>query len=241
MFGTEHGVKVLQGEFLKRIIANFPPSTRLSEEDFCSILKTPCVVDSKIEWRKWLLKGKAILLESLNFDGCNNFLVSIKLLLDEYLATSKSSEAPIRLLYIFMAYFLICLDYTSRTFSQFDTKGRATILTNGFRYGEAEKQSTEEIVQMALHLLSVAGEADLLTYEALRREFDKQISEFGADILGEYFAKPDSIKNLFLLACSYEEQAYSSVVLRPHELPSEQKATIGLICDFFGLDRKRII
>ncbi len=240
-FGAAHGVAILQGEFLQRVVTAFPPSNHLTEEELFSLLKTPCIVDSDVEWRSWFRRVKAKLLDSLNFDGCNTFLVAAKLLLDEYLATGKSSEVPVRLLYAVMAYLLICLDYTSRSCVPLDLAIRTSILTDGFRYGEAGRQRTEEIVQMALQLLAEAGKTHLFSGDALRGEFERQVSEYRAEVLGEHFAKTETLKNLFNVARSFEEQAYCRTLLRPHEVPSEQKAVIGLICDLLGHDRKAII
>ena len=240
-FGAAHGVGIMQGDFLQHAVKAFPPSGRLTEEELFSLLKTPCVVDSGVEWRSWFRRVKAILLDSLNFDGCNKFLLGTKLLLDEYLATGRSSEVPVRLLYAIIAYFLICLDYSSRLFVHRDAAVRTAVLTNGFRYGEAGRQRTEEIVQMALHLLAESGKSNLFSGEALRSEFERQVSEYHAEILGEHFSKTESLKNLFVIARSFEEHAYAETLLRPHESPSEQKAVIGLICDLLGHDRKTII
>ncbi len=240
-FGAAHGVGILQGEFLQRVIAAFPPADRLTEEDMFSLLKTPCVVNSDVDWRSWFRQAKAKLLDSLNFDGCNSFLLGTKLLLDEYLATGKSSEVPVRLLYAIMAYMLICLDYTSRSYVSLDLAVRTAILTDGLRYGEAGRKRTEEIVQMALQLLAESGKTDLFSGEGLRGEFERQVSEYRAEILGEHFAKTESLKNLFRVAVTFEDLAYCRALKRPHEVPSEQKAVIGLICDLVGHDRKAII
>jgi hypothetical protein len=240
-FGVAHGVGILQGEFLQRVISTFPNTNRLTEEDLLTLLVNPCVINPRIEWRRWFRGFKAKLLDSLNFDGCNRFLLAVKLLLDEYLATGKSSEVSVRLLYAIVSYFLICLDYTARSIVHLDTGVRTNILTDGFRYGEAGRHRTEEIVQMALQLLAEAGKTDLFSGETLSGEFEKQVSEYRADILGEHFAKAESLKNLFVTARNFEEQAYSKTLLRPHESPSEQKAIIGLICDLLGHDRKVII
>jgi hypothetical protein len=240
-FGTAHGVGIMQGDFLHLAIATFPPTGRLTEEEFYSIINTACIVDSKIEWRSWFKRLKSRLLDSLNFDGCNKFLVQTRLLLDEYLASSKSSVASVRLLYIAIAYFLICLDYTSRSFVHLDLSVRASILTNGFRYGEGGRQRTDDVVQMATLVLAEAGKADFLSAETLRIEFEKQTSDYPAEILGEYFAKGESLKSLFGIARNFEEHAYAKTLLLPHEISSEQKAILGLICDFFRCDRKAII
>jgi hypothetical protein len=239
-FGDAHGVGILQGEFLKRVIDAYPPSDRLTEEELLSLLKTPCVIDASLDWRAWYRRAKSTLLSRLNFDGCNSFLLRAKLLLDEYCATG-GSEAPTRLLYVVIAYLLICVDRTSRSCVSLDVAARASILTDGFRYGEAGHQRTEEVVQMALQLLADAGKTDLFSGESLRDEFDRQVSEYRADILGEYFSKSDVLKNLFHLAGSFEMLAYSKPFKQPNEIPNEQKALVGLICDFVGQDRKAIL
>ncbi len=240
-FGAAHGVAVLQGDFLQRVITAFPASDRLTEGELISRLKTPCIVDSDVEWRSWFRCLKTKLIDSLNFDGCNSFLLATKLLLDEYLATGKSSEVPVRLLYAIIAYLLICLDYASRSFIHLDLTARIAVMTDGFRYGEAGRQRTEEILQMSLQLLEEAGKTNLFSGEALRGEVERQVSEYRAEILAEYFAKSEVLKNLFEVARTFEEQAYSKTLLHPHEGLSEQKAVIGLLCDLLGYDRRTII
>lgn len=240
-FGIAHNVGILQGDFLQNVIATFPSLERITEEELFSLLKARCVIDHQVEWRNKYRLIKAKLLDNLNFDGCNSFLQTTKLLLDEYIATSKSSEISIRLLYIAIAYFLICLDYTVHSFVSLDTASRALILTAGFRYGEMGRKRSEEIIQKATQLLFWAGKTTALSGESLRNEIERQWAEYRVDILSEHFAKTESIKNLFANARGFEEQAYSRTLLHPHECSSEKKAIIGLICDLLGHDRKMII
>ncbi len=240
-FGAAHGVAILQGEFLQRVLTDFPPTDRLTEEDLLSLLNHPCVVDPRVEWRAWFGHVKSRLLDSLNFDGCNSFLLATKTLLDEYVATGRSSEVPVRLLYAVIAYLLICLDYTSRSFVSLEVSRRASVLTDGFRYGEAGRKRTEEIVQMALHLIADAGRTDILSADAMREEFDRQAVGYRAEILSEHFARRESLMNLFATARAFEGLAYAKTILHPRELASEQKALIGLLCDLLQHDRKVII
>jgi hypothetical protein len=239
-FGEANGVRVLQGDFLKKVIATYSVSDRLSEEELLSVLKTPCVIDSGVDWRTWFQWMKARLLHSLNFDGCNSFLLGAKLLLDEFRATD-GSEVSVRLLYVIMGYLMICIDYVSRSCLPLNPSNRTSILTEGFRYGEAGYQGTENVVRMALQLLSVAGQTDLYSRESLRKEFDRQVSEYHAEVLGEFFSKSEALKALFPLAKGFESLAYAQSLKQPNEIPTEQKAVLGLICDFLGHDRKAII
>jgi hypothetical protein len=239
-FGEAHGVIVLQGDFLKKVEANYLSSDRFSEEELFLSLKTPCVFNSKLDWRIWFLRMKARLLYSLNFDGCNSFLLGIDLLLNEYRATG-GSEIPVRLLYALMSYLLICVDYVSRALVSLDSSSRALRLIEGFRYGEAGYQRTKDVMQMALELLGHLGKTDLFSRESLRKEFDRQVSDYRTEILGEFFSKSESLKALFSLAKGFESLAYNRTLQKPNEIPTEMKAVLGLICDFLGHDRKEII
>jgi hypothetical protein len=240
-FGAAHGVGILQGEFLQSVVTAFPPGDRLTEEELFEILKSPCVVNSRVEWRAWFRRIKAMLLDSLNFDGCNSFLLAVKFLLDEYIATGRASDVSVRVLYAVIAYLLVCLDYTSRSCVSLDVAGRTAVLTDGFRYGEAGRKRTEEIVQMALQLLADVGKTDLFSRDTLRDEFDRQASEYRAEILGEHFAKTESLKSLFTASRLFEDMAYAKSLVRPDGAPSEQKALMGLLCDLVQHDRKAII
>jgi len=240
-FGKDNGVMVFHGEFLRRVINRFPPKTRITEEELFTTLSAPCVVDSKLDWRRWYKNLKTMLINRLNFDGCNQFLLAIKLLLSEYLVTGKSSDISLRLLYMIIAYFLISLDYVSRTFTSLDVDARREWLTDGLRFGETGRARTDEIVTMAQRLLAESGKVNLFSRPELKNEFERQMEDYPAEILGEYFAKLESLKNLFNLAKIFEDQAYARVLVRPECCSSDVKAVFGLFCDFFKIDRKKII
>lgn len=241
-FGIAHGVDVLHGDFLQRVISSYSNSSnRITEEYFFAELKTPCVVDATVNWPRFYRHAKSMLLSGLNFNTCNAFLVRTRFLLEEYLATNKSSKASVRLLYVLISYFLTTLDYTSRSITHLDSELRKTSLSNGFRYGDAGHERADEIVDMALHLLVDTAKSDLFSRSNLKGEVDKQFSEYPAETLGEYFAKVDVLKKLFEHARGFEGNAYAADLAMPHRCSSEQKAVIGLLCDFFKIDRRKII
>ena len=240
-FGTANGVIVLHGDFLQRVINGFAPVDRITEEEFLTLLDAPCVINSAVQWRRWYHNLKAKLIDGLDFDSCNAYLLAIKLLLDEYLVTGKSAIIPVRLLYATISYLLVCIDYASRSVAHLDIGERKSCLTDGFRYGEAGRRRTEEIVDMALLLLEDSGKTNLLSQPELRSEFERQSGDYPAEILAEHFAKLESLKYLFELARGFERQAYSRLLVLPDQCPSEQKAVIGLLCDFLRQDRRAII
>lgn len=240
-FGAANGITVLHGRFVQKVLQNYSSSSRITEEELLNLLLSPCIIEPKVEWRRWYQDSKAMLLNGLNFNGCNKFLMRINLLLQEYLATSKATPLPVRLFYLLIAFFLLSLDYASRSLAHLDTDERKQELADGIRYGEAGRGRTEEIVDMALHLLAESGKTDLFSETSLKEEFRKQLSDYPADILAEHFSKSGTMKSLFELARSFEAQAYSKQITYPHECQTEQKALIGLLCDFMKIDRRDVI
>ena len=242
-FGVSHGVTVLHGDFLQRVITGHSSSlsARISEEQLFNDLKIPCVLDANISWSRFCREAKATLLVGLNYNGCNQLLTKIRLLIEEYLATNKGSKASVRLLYLLTSYFLVSLDYSSRLVTHLDTKLRQESLAEGFRYGEAGRDRTEEIVDTALQLLADTSRPDLFSRVKLKDEVEKQLSEFPAEMLAEYFAKSEVLKELFVHACEFEKAAFAVQLLMPHQCSSEQKAFLGLLCDFLKVDRRQII
>jgi hypothetical protein len=241
-FGACNAVTVLHGNFLQRVITRFSNTPdRIAEEQLVNDLKRPCVLDAKIVWTRFYRAAKATLLSGLNFNGCNQLLTRIHFLMQEYLATNKSSMPSIRLLYLLTSYLLIAFDYSSRLTTHLDMDLRKMSLAEGFRYGDAGRARAEEIVDTALQLLVETSTADLFSRAKLKNEVDKQLSEYPAEMMAEYFSKPEALKRLFVNACEFEKAAYASQVIMPHQCSSEQKAVLGLLCDFLKIDRRQII
>ncbi len=205
-----------------------------------ALIKGHSVVDRNVFWQRWYRDAKAKLIGGLDFNTCNDFLEGIHLLLKEFLATGNT-QPIVRLLYLIISYFLISLDFTSRTFSQLEVGERIVKFTEGLRYGEAGPERAREVIDMALNLLASSGKADLFTKTNIKKEFQEQLDVFPAEILGEHFSKNESLKHLFDLAREFESNAYAPNLVMPSECRSEQKAIIGLLCDFWGMDRKKVI
>jgi hypothetical protein len=240
-FGAAHGVVVLHGDFLQDVVNKYVVTERLTEEELFLQLKTPCIVNPKIIWSQWFRNVKSTLIDGLNFNGCNKFLVDIKLLIEEYLASGKNFYPPIRLLYILIAYFILTLDYISCSLAHIESGERNKAFDDGLRYGEAGRARTDEIVNMALHLLAESGKASLFSRDNLKQEFQRQLSEYPAEMLAEYFSKSEVLSKLFRLSQEFEGAAYTKNLVLPHESSSEQKAIIGLLCDFLQIDRRNLI
>lgn len=241
-FGAMNGITVLHGEFLQRVLDRYTAIDRLSEEEFYEAIgQSPCLSDSKITWARWYRQTKVSLVEGLNFDTGNILLAKIKMLMDEYIATGKTSTSLVRLLYIVISYFLISLDYSLRSIAYIEPDARKHLITNGIRYGEAGKENTEKIISVALRFLSSSRSIAFPTKIDIQSEIQQQVLDYPAEIIGEYFSKQEPLKNIFELARYFENQAFTRNILLPSQCINGSKSLIGLLCDFIGIDRKEVL
>ena len=240
-FGAQHGVTVLHGEFLQRLINKFgKTSTRIVEEQLINDLKVPCILDANIVWPHFHKKAKETLLIGLNFNGCNELLKNIRFLIEEYLSSNKTSIPAIRLLYALTSYFLIVVDYSTRLIAHLDADSRKISLAEGFRYGEAGRHRTDEIIDTALQLLVDTSSADLFSRTKIKAEVEHQLSEYPAETLAEHFSKTEMLNHVFNLGRLFEDFAYGLHLTKPDQCPPEMKAILGLLCDFLKIDRKQL-
>jgi hypothetical protein len=241
-FGAANDVTVLHGEFLQRLVRasnRFPQ--RISEEVFALQLRENCLQDNSVNWQRFLKETKAILIGALDFDGCNQLLVKLHFLLDEHRISHEKSGAALRLLYVTASYFLIAVDYASRLITHLESDSRMASLADGFRYGSAGKERAESAVEMALKLSAGYDNPDLFVRGKIEEEVKYQLSAYPAEILAEYFAKPEVAKSIFATALEFDTNAFASSSVSPRECSPSCKSIVGLLCDFFKIDRKEII
>jgi len=241
-FGKLHDILVLDGNFLKRLLEKGSyVNNRLTEEDFLSLLKERCLVDSKLNWRATYENSKQRLLTALDFNGCNLHLNDIHKCMEDYILSDCKGMASHRLLFVHTAYLLITVDYIFKFLAFSDAQERKNKLDEGIRYGNTGKERTEEVLEIAVHLAESGRQETLVTNSELRSEMIGQITSYRAEIVADYFARADVAMNLFKLAKEFESLAFSTAPPRPRELVAELKSVLAVLCDFLSIDRKRIL
>jgi len=241
-FGINHGVAVLNGSFVTRVTNRYASTaSTLTEESFKLSIKQPCIQDSKIAWQHMHRESKRLLLNNLDYDGCNLLLVRIAFLFKEIAITNSHSTAPIRLLYVLTSYLLIIIDYCARLIVSLDSEARKPILLECFRYGEKGKPRTTEIIELALDLVAFTSSPDLFSRERLSEEMKKQLAEYPAEMLSDYFSRTEVLNKLFLQALEFDKLAYGVSLTPLSKCPSDLKSIIAFLADFSGVERKIIL
>ncbi|GJL63970.1 MAG: hypothetical protein NPIRA04_26240 [Nitrospirales bacterium] len=241
-FGTRHGVAVLGGGFLQNVIRDFIPlKNRISEESFLIDLQENCHLKSGLVWKNFYKESKSLLINALNYNGCNLLLKKIKFLIEEILASDWRSSAALRLLYILSSYLLVTIDFLSRPMISYEETMKRKLFEEGFRFGEHGKKRAEEIIATVESIMtSVSGER-LEGSSNLRTDFESQLYEYPAEILAEHFSKIRNLNELFSLSKKFESIAFNSELVKPQSLEGASRAFLGVLCDFYRIDRKSFI
>jgi hypothetical protein len=241
-FGRAHDVTVLDGKFMQRVLSYGPDKdSRITEENYEALLDKTSMIESAVNFRNEYKKVKRLLLSDLNFNGCNIFLNKQKLLFEEYQLDSTTKECALRLLYIMISYFLISLDFASRNFAYRESEERGKEIFEGFTYGESGKKRVDEIMKIAISLVEQSTSGDLFVNSNLKNEINKQLVDYPSSILVEHFSKSDNLKSLFGDARQFETFGFAQQLVFPKNLDTRLKGLIAVLCDFFKLDRKKII
>lgn len=241
-FGAKHGVLVLDGEFIQDVISKHSEQqNRISEEKFEETLQENCITKSKLIWKKFNKDSKQILITEFNYNGCNKLLESICFLLHEILAGGGNFKAPFRLLYSLTSYLLIIIDYVSRNYAWMDHIQKRKYFEEGLLYGEIGRKRAGELLANTVKLVENSGTGNLFSGQTIKGEIETQLESYPVDILSEYLMKNQNLDELFSLSLKFWTLAFQSELTKPKDLDSPLKAFIGILCDFYKIDRKDLI
>lgn len=236
-FGAENEVLVLDGNFMNKLSStNRYPTERLNEEEFVALLDN----FNTEKWKKDYEEAKSNLLNRFNFDGLNNLLNKIKIFMDE-ICSGNSHETCYRALYVYVAYFLITLDYSIKDFSYKDQSDRVNLISDGIRFGEMGKKKSEEIVTMSSALMSSFMNKEDYDINAIENEVLSQFMSIPSTDIADYLGSTKMMHRLLPMAVEFEGGAFNKNYIAPMSMSSEVQSILGLLCDFYSIDRKRVM
>lgn len=240
-FGLLHQVKVLDGRFMGRLTKSSRSHlNRITEEKLFSEIEQASLGKLGGDWKGRYEASKTRMLTSLNFDGCNAWLDDIGYFLGQLQSSSSNTTPAWRMIYISCAHFLVSVDFILREHVAVEQEQRRVLLDSGFRYGVAGKSFTEKVGRIAAALVdsfvSQPGLAD-----TIQLELSQQAAGVKADILAEFFSKGLTQSGLFEAARELEAAAFGIQTPVPSALTATVQSLLGVLADFHGLDRKRVI
>lgn len=240
-FGLEHGVSVLDGTFFGRLVrSGKSQQQRISEEDFLSEIESSSLGKLGGDWKGRYEQSKSRLLDSLSFDGANAWLNDIQYFLQQAVQSPNVASAEWRLVYTSIAYFLISVDFILREYVAADHEQRKQLLEDGFRYGSSGRSYTQKVGDLASALVTEYVDRPGIKDE-VRRALMEQAKSVRSDLLAEYLSKGMVPSLLFDQAKEFEAGAFQSIIQPPSSMSASAKGLIGVISDFFSIDRKKTL
>lgn len=240
-FGLSHQVAVLDGPFLARLQGSAKTHIdRLSEEDFMAQADHGSLGKMGGDWKGRYEEAKSRVLTDLRFDGCNAYINDIQYFLEQRIALGESESMSLRLTYVVTSMFLVAVDFVLKDHSALDNEHRFQLLCEGFRYGDSGKDYATRLTRLAAGLTEVAGIAPGAG-KAVVDELKRQAEEIPAEALAEFFSKGSVQGALFSTAIEFESAAFSPEVPAPSELSANAQGVLGVISDFLGIDRKKVL
>lgn len=226
-FGKQHGVVVLNGNFLARL--GKVRAERYTEEDITNLLRDEYAKITK-NWFSNNERAKSRLLQNLDFATANYLIDEVGDILAQIHAVPSKQENFIRLLYLYLSYLCICVDFILKDYAYIELKDKQRNLDRGFRYGAVEDAS----IKSRLDLMAKENGKSVMAIKAL-------MDALPVNILVEFLSKSESFKNVFKWAIEFESNAYNKSLSKPSMLNPELKGIIGLFCDYSKVDRKLIL
>lgn len=238
-FGKIHDVQVITKKFIDMYIDSAQKgmiAPHIYEEDLKAPFKAETFFSSRETFLSRLQVERQLLVDSLNFYGCNQHLQTIHQLFEYYLITTNKVTC-LRFLYLTISYFLITLDFISKDITFMDKEERMKILHEGFNFGDGGEKRAKEILDLATNFaVNSIPAPSLFSADEIRHEVQSQIEQFPKHF-AEYFSGRDVMNRLFAIALEFNKNAYEPAVPEIVNLNSETKSIIAVMCDFWGLDR----
>jgi hypothetical protein len=240
-FGLQHGITVLDGEFLKRLInSEKGRQERIVEEQLLEDIDRESLGKLGGDWRNKYESGKSRLLETLTFDGCNAWLDDICYFIGQSVGPANSSRCAQRLVYFSISAFLITVDFVLREHAVSSQDQREDVLNSGFRFGNFGKAYTDKIGKLAANLVvNVTNKPEL--GETILVALSEQAEGVKSDVLAEFLSKSGNSGLLFDVAREFESAAFHVHGKAPLELSVRAQSIMGVLADFHGIDRKLVI
>ena len=237
------GILVLDGTDLRRMVESGKIlfQDRLHEEDLENHIRAVDQSRRNKELYKSYRDLKASLIDEFGPGTTNRALESFAVFSDVVTKSHPMSDAAsvgLRLAYVAASLVAIALDFVLASVSFKSHEERRNTMINVIRYGFEDEDSGLERVRVATALVEkYAANGRTLAQnieQAVRRDFERIPAEEVADYI------VNNLKNRggFELGRNLEGRAFNKRLIGYDALNSDEKAFIGLLLDFIGVERE---
>ncbi|MDF4026789.1 hypothetical protein P3W24_17580 [Luteibacter sp. PPL201] len=238
-FGRLHGVRVLDGDFLSRLDRSaLSLSARLSEQEMLSLAGSFPSNQGSLGWRDRILRAKQLLITDLGFNAVNAWLSDGAFFVEQRLLVSTHRPVATRLFYLIISFIALGFDFVSQDLAFENPTKKFEALMNGLQFGSAGERQSGHVMGLALGLVEAYAPNGRLLAKRVRTSVERELASSGFSILAEYVSQPGAQSSLFAVAKDLEAFAYSASFTPPSELPVRCKSFLGMLLDFWEVDRR---
>ncbi|WP_296275366.1 hypothetical protein [Pseudomonas sp. UBA7530] len=237
-FGKKLDIVVLDGSFLSRLgdpKARNP--SRLSDEEFFEGLNKYSLGKYDGDWKGRIRNCKSLLARGLSFDNCNEWLNQARFFAESAISNEPQQENALRCLYLVCSFVALAVDYLLKDLSFFEQPERCAMLEEGFIYGSRGKAGLDKVLDVAMGLLREHVPGNEVAARQVKSSVNLQLKEIQADILSNYFSRPDVARGLFAVAKEFEQLAMQREFSSHQTSSVELKSMLLCLMDFWSIDR----
>jgi hypothetical protein len=241
-FGREQDVLILDGAFLSRLQKSPEPfDARLTEEQFIDLLGTYRPTKEGGDWRGRFKGAKRALARDLGYNAINAWLIDAKYFAEQAHLVSTHREVALRVLYLFVSFIEIAFDFVMKDLAFFEPAAKLAALNDGLRHGSQGAAGTKQVLELATGLIEQYAPEQRMLAPRIRERLGKELDAIPTKLLAEYFAKQSVSQELFSVAKELEAAAYKAAFVAPPALSAAAKGLLGVLLDFWELDRKSFL
>jgi hypothetical protein len=241
-FGREQDVLILDGSFLNRLGKSSEPfEKRLTEEQFIELLGTYRPTKEGGDWKGRYKGAKRPLARDLGYNAINGWLIEARFFAEQAHLVITHREIAIRMLYMFISFIAIAFDFMMKDLAFAESPAKLAALNDGLRHGSQGAAGTKRVLELATGLIEQYAPEQRTLAPRIRERLSKELDAIPTKVLAEYFAKQGVSHDLFTIAKELEAAAYNAAFVSPQALTPATKGIIGVLLDFWEMDRKAIL
>ena len=241
-FGREQNVLILDGAFLDKLQKSAEPfEARLTEEELIDILGTYRPTKDEGDWRRVFKTAKRPLASGLGYNAINRWLIDAKYFAEQALLVATHREVALRVLYLLVSFIAIAIDFVMKDLAFFEPAAKLAALNDGLRHGSQGATGTKHLLELATGLIEQYAPEHRMLAPRIKEQLGKELEAIPTKLLAEHFAKQSVSQDLFSVAKELEGAAYKNVFVSPQSLSPATKGMLGVLLDFWELDRRRFL
>jgi hypothetical protein len=144
-------------------------------------------------------------------------------------------------LYLFVSFIAIAIDFVMRELAFFEPAAKLAALNDGLRHGSQGATGTKQLLELSSGLIEQYAPEHRMMAPRIRERLGQELEALPTKLLAEYFAKQSVSQDLFSVAKELEGAAYKNAFVSPHDLSPAVKGVLGVLLDFWELDRKSFL